>query len=86
MAVGVKKLPSLLTFGHSELAEEIFIDFPEGISLDVHRDGGHDFKKLKISVSRCFTGWIYLLISSGKSEFVNYLIIGSIADFFVRQY
>jgi hypothetical protein len=43
---GREELAALLTLGHRELAEEILIDPPEGVALDVHRDRGHELQQL----------------------------------------
>jgi hypothetical protein len=39
-ADGGEEFAAFLSFGHGELAEEVFVDFAEGVAVDVHGDGG----------------------------------------------
>ena len=43
MADGRVKLAALLSFGHGELAEEVFIDSPERVVVDAWRESPRPF-------------------------------------------
>src|SRR5215475_2494960 len=40
-----KEFPAFGTFRHRKFAQEIFIDFPEGVSFDIHGDRGEIFQE-----------------------------------------
>ena len=42
---GGEELAALLAFAHGEVAEEVFVDLAEGVSLDVHGDGIHGLEQ-----------------------------------------
>jgi hypothetical protein len=42
---GGKELAAFLSLAHGEMAEEIFVNFPEGVTLDVHRNGVHGLEQ-----------------------------------------
>ena len=43
--MGVKNSPPFCPSRHGELAQEVLVDFPEGVALDVHRDGVEDLQQ-----------------------------------------
>ncbi len=42
---GRVEFATFLAFRHGELAEEVFVNQPEGVAALVHGDGGHGFQK-----------------------------------------